>query len=197
MVVAGLAAIVTAPPAHACSCVGFTDEQAFTRADVVFVGRVVGYSAPAIPRSSIDPALWTFRVDRVYKGAAAARQGVVSALSGASCGLEIPRRGTFVVFARREPDLPERRVEGTTLYAGLCDGTRPVAERPVPVAFGAARPPIAGERGIVDVGITRNDLRWVVVAVGLVVVLAAVVVTTIVRRRRRRRAGPVGATLSG
>jgi hypothetical protein len=187
LMLASLADVVTAPAAHACSCVGFTDEQAFDRADVVFVGQVAGRSASAVPWNSSDPAVWTFAVERVYKGSAAKRQGVVSAMSGASCGLEVERGKAFVVFARRNPQSQERGFDEPTLYANLCEGTRAAIERPVPATFGQPRVPAAGESGVVDVGITSTDLRWLVAGTALAVAVGATLLAAIVRRRRSAR----------
>lgn len=95
----------------------------------VFVGRLADYAAPPqrAVMSSADPATWTFEVSEVYKGEAARTQEVVSEVSGASCGLEIPHRGEFLVFAELEHpmDSPTGQYVGDgQLYAGLCGGTR-------------------------------------------------------------------------
>ena len=127
-----LAAVVsqvwTAPPAQACSCSLVSDEQAYDAADAVFVAQVE--SAPSPPTegawSSIDPGVWTFSVTDVYKGDRLRAQRVVSAISGGSCGLELPEQGAVVVFARTEPWGPpfEQSVDGADLYADLCGGSR-------------------------------------------------------------------------
>jgi hypothetical protein len=186
-----VADVGAAQPAHACSCVAFTDDQAFGRADVVFEGRVVRHSAPVVG-SSNGPALWTFAVDRVYKGTAGSRQGVVSARMSPSCGLDPPRDTALIVFARRRPQPFEPRVAGTTLYANLCSGTRPLGDRAVPASFGRSRAPLPGERGVVDIGVTDGDLRRVRVAVvGLVALVGGAIGVRARRTRtaRRRRAG--------
>jgi hypothetical protein len=185
-----VADVGVAQPAHACSCVAFTDDEAFGRADVVFEGRVVRHSVPVVG-SSNGPALWTFAVDRVYKGTAGSRQGVVSARESPSCGLDPPRNTALIVFARHRPQALEPRVAGTTLYANLCSGTRPVGDRAVPASFGRSRAPLAGERGIVDIGTTNGDLRRVGLTVAGLAVLGGVVVVRARRTRatRRQRAG--------
>ena len=133
----GAAILIVGPsarPARACSCIGMTDEQAFAAADAVFRGQVAGYeSPPAQPvMSSADPAVWTFAVAEVYKGDVAPTQAVVSAVSGATCGLEIPHQGEFFVFADRR--------DGTGGYsANLCGGTRSTTAGPLEVA--AMQPP--------------------------------------------------------
>ena len=103
----GLSATVAfgSTPAGACSCAMSNDADAFARSHAVFVGEVAGYDAPAPGESfsSADPARWTFTVSRAFKGEVTERQVVVSEVSGASCGLEIPRRGEFLVFAETAP----------------------------------------------------------------------------------------------
>ena len=64
-----------------------------------------------------DPAVHVLAVDEVFKGVVHGEQGVVSADSGASCGLELSGEGPFVVYAT-----------GTDgdYRAGLCDGVTTV-----------------------------------------------------------------------
>jgi hypothetical protein len=182
--------IVTAAPAHACTCIGFTDDQAFARADVVFTGRAVARTTSILPARSPASTLWTFTVDAVYKGTAARRQGVVTMGDGPACGLDVPRDQAVVVFARRRPHTLEADLDGATLWANQCEGTRTTADRPVPTSFGRTRAPAAGEGGIADVGTTTSDLtRWAIAsAVGLGVVATALV--PFLRRRRRTRRAP-------
>lgn len=111
------AGIAVAGPVAACSCAGIpSPAQAFESADAVFSGRLVSREVhhPDWPlTSSSDPAVHVFAVDEVFKGAVHAQQGVVSADSGASCGLELSGEGPFVVYATES---------GGDLTAGLCDG---------------------------------------------------------------------------
>ncbi len=106
-----------ARPAAACSCAGIPSAaQAFASADAVFSGRLISREVhhPNWPLiSSSDPAVHVFAVDEVFKGVVHEEQGVVSADSGASCGLELSGEGPFVVYAT-ESDGGYR--------AGLCDG---------------------------------------------------------------------------
>lgn len=122
-----------AQPAQACSCLASTDEESFARADAVFRGSVVGYQPPpAQPiMSSGDPAIWTFSVTEVLKGDVATTQPVVSAVSGATCGLELPHQGEFFVFASRR-DLAGQ--PSAQYHAHLCGGTRSTAAGPLAVA---------------------------------------------------------------
>ena len=123
-----LAGWVLAPVASACSCTGGTASEHALRADAVFSDRLVD-------REAVDgTALLVFAVDTVYAGEVAARQGVVSPASGASCGLELTGEGPFLVFAGREDD---------RLAADLCGGTTawtPEAAAEVQMLTGATAP---------------------------------------------------------
>ncbi|MGR6966431.1 hypothetical protein ACU610_18390 [Geodermatophilus sp. URMC 61] len=129
-----LAGWVPASPASACSCAAGTTVDALASADAVFSGRLVS-------REEDDgTALHVFAVDTVYVGEVSARQGVVSAASGASCGLELSGAGPFLVFATRQ---------GDRLTADLCGGTGPwtaPAAAEVQMLTGAS-PPEPGEAG--------------------------------------------------
>jgi len=121
--------------ALACSCTSSGtssgDREALDQADAVFVGEVVRYDPPPEREimSTADPVTWTFAVTDVYKGDVTASQEVVSEAGGSSCGLEIPRRGKFLVFAsRRSSDMD---VGIGQYYAGLCGGTRSIDEAPI------------------------------------------------------------------
>jgi hypothetical protein len=138
-----LGVVVDATPAQACSCLRFTDAEAFASADAVFVGRLIGYEPPLQPASSVEPALRTFKVRRVYKGTVSRAQEVVSEVSGASCGLELPRRGVFLVFAttRTHPSSPSPSPAAGQLYAGLCGGTRALSDGVLEPGLARPRPP--------------------------------------------------------
>ena len=45
--------------------------------------------------------MWTFEVSRVYKDAVGRRQEILTAASGASCGLELSGPGPFLVSVRQ------------------------------------------------------------------------------------------------
>lgn len=114
-------------PASACSCVGLSDAEALAHADTVFTGEVVGYQAPSTSRSD-ELALWTFKAREVYKGEVGRIQEVSSEYLGASCGLEIPKTGEFLVFGSTQSLGPRPILGAVQLYAGLCGGTRSVGE---------------------------------------------------------------------
>jgi len=129
-----------AGPAWGCSCATGSDADAFARAHAVFVGEVVDYGPPpqGDVMSSADPATWTFEVSGVYKGEVTSTQEVVSEVDGASCGLEIPQRGEFVVFATKGGFAIESG-EGQ-YYAGLCGGTRSTSAGPLDVEVTMSAP---------------------------------------------------------
>ena len=115
------AGVLVAAPASACSCAAGTTADYFERADAVFTASLFSRDVdhPNWPvASGDDPALYVFTTHVVFKGEVGEAQGVVSADSGASCGLELSGKGPFVVFANRDPELPEGRYR-----AGLCDGS--------------------------------------------------------------------------
>ena len=125
------AALMTAwsqlTPAYACSCASIPISESFEQADAVFVGRLDSrtVSHPGLPNAgSDDPALHVFAVQSVYKGEVRERQGVVSASSSATCGLELQGDGPFMVFASRDGDVTVRPAPGQ-YAANLCNGTAP------------------------------------------------------------------------
>ena len=151
LLLAAAAHLAVATPAAACSCISPVpgEKQFVDRADAIFVAELAGYTAPPqrATMSSMDPAVWTFTVSAVYKGEVAARQDVVSAMDSASCGLELPRGGRFLVYAGTTGD-PATRLPGPVLYSGLCQGTRSL-DGPAPAELGTPRPPIPGVRAAV------------------------------------------------
>jgi hypothetical protein len=137
--------------------------------------------------------LHVFAVDTVFKGAAHERQGVVSPVSGATCGLELSGEGPFVVFATRSADLGGMRFTSLAedQYAAfLCGGTAPStpaleaelgALADVPPGSSAA--PLPGAAGTVPPG--SGMLVPGLVGVGAAALLAGTWV--LVRRRRGAR----------
>lgn len=123
-------------PAAACSCRAASEAAHFRDAGAVFTGNLIGREQPVQPmQSSIDPVIYTFAVDRVYKGTITDPQRVESVVSGASCGLELRGNGPFVIFTTSRPS-------GTVPSAGLCSGTRTLkAGEQLP--FGRGRAPAA------------------------------------------------------
>ncbi len=136
-----------ARPAHACSCVSPTDQQAFGESDAVFVGRatLVTFPNEGPVISSTDPAIWEFDVSDVFKGKVAQRQEIVSARDGASCGLEVVEGAEYLVFGWLDTAIfpPERQPAPGQLSAYLCNGTRSTDDGPLDVQGARARSPRA------------------------------------------------------
>lgn len=109
---AGCGVVLNQMPAHACSCVTQSTAQQAQRAQAVFTGKVTGI------RRTAQVASYDVTVQTVYKGAVRATVTVESEPSGASCGLE------DVVADRRY--LFFGRLDGATVTANECEGTRPV-----------------------------------------------------------------------
>ena len=121
VLVAGLLPL-GASPAFACSCAWSEVQQYVENADHVVVGRLqdqqYGRSEAGEPIYSSEAAYYTVEGDEVLKGDGVAPTfEVVSAASGAACGLErmvVGRR--YVFFMQRDDDV---------LTASLCGGTGP------------------------------------------------------------------------
>ena len=145
VLLAGAALVLTARPASACSCATRTDTEAFATAQAVFTATLVEVRTPGgSVYSSADPERFVFDVHRVYKGDVHARQSVVTARGGASCGLEISGSGPFLVYVDTQRD--------GLLTANLCGGTRLLAERELPALFGTGVVPRAGSSTPVATG---------------------------------------------
>jgi hypothetical protein len=195
---AGLAAAVAAAvPAHACSCAQATDPEQLDRADVVFTGRLLGrQDAPPAADGSVssgDLATLTFAVDRVYKGAVAARQPVLTVRSGASCGWELAGEGPYVVFAQREVD---------GLRTDLCSGNRtgsapaawgsgtspaPVAPSPSPASGTPSTEVAASGRAVAPRTAATADGFWDVGAPGVAIAAGLVLVAGLLNLPRAPR----------
>ena len=86
MAIAGLAVLVVAGSAQACSCAPMTRGEAMKRADAAIAGKLV----EVVPGNR-SRAVFRYRVQRVYKGGRRIRAGemvsVSSARDSAACGL--------------------------------------------------------------------------------------------------------------
>lgn len=133
-VLVGLTSLVVfATPAGACSCEAPSPKKAFDRSGAVFVGTVT--EAPTFDGgSSAAPALSEFDVERVYKGDVSERQGVVTPISGASCGFELSAGERVLVFAGERPSW-QGALDGARWYGNLCNGTS-VLDAAAPAWFG-------------------------------------------------------------
>lgn len=189
----GLAGLVgPSSPACACSCMAVTEKEAFDRATTVFSATLVHRDGQVDGRPSTDPVTMKFAVDAVYKGDVSAVQEIETAMSSASCGLEIPVGARYLVHARPAED-------GLTLQTTLCDGNRELDGTPV-VAGVPAKPIAAVTKADKEGGngaaqpATRSDSsdrsnNWSGVALGGVaglVTLAGIAFALVLVVRRRR-----------
>lgn len=159
LLLAGLVAatglmLVAPAPAMACSCVGGDAEQFASWSDVVFTGTLVARTPPpeGAVMSSTDPATHLFDVDEVFQGDVGSEAEVLSAVSGASCGLEGMAEGTrYVVFAGYHDVMGEPT---EMLWANLCGGTAPASHRfveQVSQVTGPGRAPVGAGGAVADV----------------------------------------------
>jgi hypothetical protein len=137
--------LVTARPAAACSCAVMSEARKAAYADAIFVGtlidRRIGEPTGAVT-SSTHMAVWTFEVSRAYKGTVSKRQEIATAMSGASCGLELSGPGPFLVFARRPNDAVakswwgDRQLDPGQYVSDLCLGSRALSDGREPTVGG-------------------------------------------------------------
>ncbi len=171
-----------ADPAAACSCTRASTAEHYAAADVVFTGRLLERTVEEPITSSIDPARHVFAVDRAWKGDVRERATVLSAVSGASCGLELRGAGPFVVFAREK---------GAQLESGLCTGTAEVrpalaAELDALAPAPAKDPPAALSPAAAPTTAETDDPLPTAAALagGAAVLVLAAFAVLVVRRRR-------------
>lgn len=168
-----------ASSAYACSCMAYTDAEAFEAADAVFVGRLVDVREPLVMLASTDDTRYVFEVDSVYRGRVHRTQSVVTAADGASCGFELDGSGPFLVFANGRGD------DSGELTSGRCSGTRSIGRAEVPAEFG---PGIAADEGSSRIGRDESGLAIVTLAVVVVVsVIGAAGYGVVAASRRRQR----------
>jgi hypothetical protein len=153
--------VASAAPSFACSCAAVSTAQYVDGADVVVTGTLTGVEPPPkrAVMSSGDPATYTFSVDRAYKGDVGDTVTVVSAISGASCGLEGMREGArYVLFASKGGG---GGPGDGALWASLCGGTAPwsaaLEEEVVRAAGPGATPPSAAPAGAGSPVVTPAD----------------------------------------
>jgi hypothetical protein len=174
--------VATPDPACACKCAPMLAEQAFDRADAVFVGRVVAREPrrpfPWVFSSSIDPAVWTFEVTRVYKGEVRRRQEVVSHAQSSACGLDLQDSGPFVVFAYQDGADPTPGDGQLTTHR--CSGTGPIRAE---VRRTLARVPASNPT---PTPASERGWRWIGAAAGIGVLATG---AWWLWHRRRRRTG--------
>ncbi|HET7082642.1 MAG TPA: hypothetical protein VFJ00_02900 [Candidatus Limnocylindria bacterium] len=131
-------AMLAAPLAQvrACSCPQMDRAAALGSADVAFVGVVASIDDPSVGPmvSSGDPLRYSFAVEKAIKGELSDTVGVLSARSGASCGMEFALAQRWRVFAYVD--------ETGHLQSHLCSGNELLAEGvPVPPSTPEPTPP--------------------------------------------------------
>jgi hypothetical protein len=98
-------ALVAPAQASACSCIQWGKPRAeLARANGAFVGVFLSrrpLRPPGATTSSLDPYVYTFRVERRLKGTFGKRVEVLSPRDGASCGLEVVRGQRVGLLLRR------------------------------------------------------------------------------------------------
>ncbi len=179
--------VIGTPAAGACSCATTGDEGSFAAADAVFVGSLISRTVEGgLVRSSADPAVHRFEVRAVYKGEVRAEEEVVTAAEGASCGFEVPTDIAVLVFADEATSSGPEPGAGQ-LAGDLCNGTRPLDQRPVPDAFGT---PVAPSQALVATAARADDEDGgPPVALAAVGGAALVATAAFVVRRRARPSG--------
>ncbi len=177
MIMIGVVGLGASVPSAAASCVYAVDDPELTKsADVIFTGEIVGNQTAKLGRERE----YTFRVAKVYKGAAYSEQ-IVATDNRGSDDLEIEGPGTFLVLA----NFGSAGTQGpaTRLVSNGCSGTRRVTEAdPVPDTLGSGQAPALGSSHSVTSRFTGK--LWIV---GGVVCFAAAIV---INRRAARRRNP-------
>jgi hypothetical protein len=193
-----VALVLTAAPAHACSCAGRAFPEQLADAGAVLTGTATSREDPAgsgTGWSSASSVRWEFAVDTVHRGDLGARVTVVTAVGGAACGIAFTPGVRYVVVGTRD-------VTGD-VETGLCAGTAPVAAlspadltalgpgRPVSprvVAPAAAPPPTVPPPTVPPEGAGGQAVSPIgFLLLGGTVALTAGLAVVAVRRRRASR----------
>lgn len=186
--------VVGVGPAAACSCQALDDEGARSLAYAVLAGDVIGYEELGDGNRPGDgAAIWTLAVTRVFKGRATPTVRIASPIGGASCGLEIPRSGSALVFANGISSPARRPYDEISLTANLCGGTRPLDSAPIPEAFGDGTEPRGLETQAFPVPparsslpATQSDTPWLIfAATTTAAALVGILIGVVIGRRRR------------
>lgn len=135
-VTAALLTAVLTSPASACSCLPSTEGQRFYQATSVFAGVVLSETFetgnPSVTYD--DKYRYAVAVGTVYKAAVPPQVDVVTAASGAMCGIRLYLGVEYVVFAHG--DSSDGRVE-----SHWCSGTRPASAGPPVSTLPGSNPP--------------------------------------------------------
>lgn len=119
----GLGIALAPGAAYACSCAEASAQEHFDHATVVATARLTETDATQDTgaREAAAMVSYTFEVEELLKGEAPRTLEVLSAASGAACGLErMTVDQDYLLFARVASE------QDPTLLASLCDGTAPV-----------------------------------------------------------------------
>ncbi len=174
MIMIGVVGLEVCAPRAAAGCIYNADDPALTAsADVIFTGEIVRDQTAKLGRERE----YTFRVAKVYKGAAYSEQLVATDNSSESLAIKGP--GTFLVLANFNSGETSGPV--TRLVTNGCSGTRLITgDAAVPSALGPGQDPALGSSRSVTSRFTGK--LWMVA--GLACIAAAIVVS---RRAARRR----------
>ncbi|MDH2430705.1 hypothetical protein [Sphaerisporangium sp. TRM90804] len=137
---------VTPGTACACSCAMLPPAEQVKESTAVFTGTAVAaLRMEGDPMGPEPPILYTFRVDRVYKGPVSAEVTVASSSISSACGYTFENGSRYLVYARAGGDVvgapPDADI---ALRTGLCHGNRNI--RPGTGPLRVADDLTAGER---------------------------------------------------
>lgn len=108
---------VLATPAWACRCPQEPLATYFERADVVFLGKVVGGTESPDPSRPERPIRFELK-GAAFKGRLSETDRYYTAADTAGCGLDAVAGRLYLVFGERDPREPE------VVYVNTCNGTR-------------------------------------------------------------------------
>ena len=170
--------------AQACTCANSGPAKDLKRADVVFLGNVLERDPPAgTPEAdSASEVIFTFAVQRVFKGKVAAEQPVISQGLAGYCGQTFETSDSVLVYAADETlNTPEPRY-----VSELCSGS--TVTDAAPASFGEGTLPVGFDEAASAAAIADDPggvpvVVWI--ALALVVVVGAVAAGVVVGSRRR------------
>lgn len=163
----GVAVVLQAGPAAACSCArSLTPQQSLTAATTAFTGRLVSVDEPWI---SGHATKLHFEVQRVWKGTLP-RQVTVRTPPGGSCGISATEGHRYTIYGSSGGDGQQ------AVTAELCDqpGTNAI-----PASFRPGTAPVSPP------GFRRPPLSSMIIVLG-----AGLALWRVVRLRARRRRRP-------
>ncbi len=178
MFIAMTVSVATAGTACACSCLGFTVEEAASRAEAVFTAR-------ATDKVSVGmDDIYEFEVSEVYKGEVGDVTTVGTASEGAACGVSYVVGGEYLLFVSTPDGIDAAWGSNLCLVPTGQADTRAVLER----IYG---PPQLPTGWAPDVGISgrteaKDAVPVALIAVGSVIAVGAVWWATVAILRKRR-----------